>query len=85
MTRARCWSDANHRSEAENGVDQIALETHEVGVESSILAIDLGSRDLPALIDGLRRMIHELRRRGLIGRETDLVARDSSMRLLTYR
>lgn len=57
----RCYP----RPEAVDGFDQIVHQIEVVGADSTILATDLGRRDLPPPLDGLRRMIHELTQRGL--------------------
>jgi hypothetical protein len=57
----RCYP----RPEAIDGFDQIATEIRQVGVASTVLATDLGRRDLPPPLDGFRRFIHELMLRGI--------------------
>lgn len=74
----RCYP----RPEAADGFGQIARELREVGVDSSILATDLGRADLPSPIDGLRRMIHELKQRGFSGKEISRLTRENPLKLL---
>jgi hypothetical protein len=57
----RCYP----RPEAVDGFEQIADEIRHVGVEHTVLATDLGRCDLPAPLDGLRMLIHELLQRGV--------------------
>ncbi len=56
----RCYP----RPEAVDGFAQIAAQIGAVGVESTILATDLGRRDLLPPIDGLRRLLFEMAARG---------------------
>jgi hypothetical protein len=73
----RCYP----RPEAVNGFDQIAAEMREVGVESTILATDLGRTDLPAPLDGLRELIAEMQGRGFSDEELELATRANPRRL----
>lgn len=70
------------RPEADNGFDQIAQEAREVGVESTIIATDLGRRDLPSPLEGMRRMIHELATRGFTSAELATMTHHNPLRLI---
>jgi hypothetical protein len=71
----RCYP----RPEATNGFEQIAEEIRQVGVASTVLATDLGRRDLPPPLDGLRRFIHELMIRGFSSADiTEMTCRNPS-------
>ena len=74
----RCYP----RPEAEDGFAQIAHEIRSVGVPSTILATDLGRRDLPPPMHGLRRMIHELEQRGFDEQEIATMTRVNPVELL---
>lgn len=74
----RCYP----RPEMEDGFDRIAQELREVGVQSSILATDLGRADLPAPLDGFRRFIHEMLVRGFDANEIDVLTRGNPLALL---
>ena len=70
------------RPEAEDGFAQIAHEIRSVGVPSTLLATDLGRRDLPPPMNGLRRMIHELEQRGFDEQEIATMTRVNPVALL---
>ena len=74
----RCYP----RPEAKHGFEQMAQEMREVGVQSTILATDLGRRDLPPPVEGLRRIVHELRQRGFSAAEVATAARENPTKLL---
>jgi hypothetical protein len=61
----RCYP----RPEAVHGFDQIAADTRQVGVAHTVLATDLGRRDLPSPLEGLRRLIQALVQRGFSSAE----------------
>jgi len=54
--------------------DGLAAEIRDVGVETTVLATDLGQRDNIDPVSGLRRMLEELARRGFSGSELETMS-----------
>ena len=74
----RCYP----RPEAVDGFRQIADQIRQVGADSTILATDLGRRDLPPPVEGLRRLIHELLELGVSPAEVRRMTVQNPDRLL---
>jgi len=55
--------------------DGLAREIREVGVDSTILASDLGQAENPDPVQGFAQMLEELSQRGFTARELDIMAR----------
>ena len=62
--------------------DEIAQQMRQVGVESTILAGDLGRIDLPPPVDGLRKLIEAMIERGFNEAEISVASRQTAGRLL---
>ena len=75
----RCYP----RPEAVDGFAQIAAQIEAAGVESTILATDLGRRDLLPPIDGLRRLLLEMAARGFSQQELKRMAAANPVALIT--
>jgi hypothetical protein len=76
----RCYP----RPEAIDGFDQIARETREVGVASTVLATDLGRRDLPPPLEGFALLIQAMCQRGFSAEEIATMTCRTPLRLVQH-
>jgi hypothetical protein len=65
------------------GWDELAASIRAVGVESTVLATDLGQPENPHPVEGLEDFREEMSRRGFSGPELDLMLRRTPRRLLS--
>jgi hypothetical protein len=74
----RCYP----RPEAVDGFEQIAQEARAVGVAHTVLATDLGRRDLPSPLDGFRALIQAMMARGFSAAEVAEMTCHTPLRLV---
>ncbi len=74
----RCYVRANSAVDW----DGLARAIREVGVETTVLATDLGQPDNPDPVAGMREMLQQLTARGLTRREVETMACHNPARLL---